>query len=506
MRRFGIRWATASYCPVQPAERTVLIFARPKVVAVCSHINTRIKPANLLLPVPALLEQFKDPAVGGTHSLIRNFDLMYLTIGIDRMAVAERLELLPTLVRGISSHGNEHHQRTLFNVLLRLLQHFSPPDRGSPQDVGLREQLFRDRTQDAEWLAGWFAKLMLLNLNIFSQEDKSCPGLSAAEVDFLTLGKKETFTPWSLLAEIKVAVLKFIASGAFLDEERYFAALTASTDTNSAVADPADDVFKRSMPSVSLENDGIVDELYGLMLGRPGVPPAKLTLQTKILGLLSKSAKATEAARQSEIERILDIGLETTYPRLRQAVFNFMTWVSRMAGESLTHSLAPGAVEKLRYWLLQDVAASDELRGYAYETLALLSSRCIHILLEPHLDIVRFLFRQLRDDRGGVVVSIEGALGVILTKIARERLEESVKIALEDMLLDTIVEERRGVGQAVKWAGRLLGFGSVVGRWAGVLAIGMGGTVAEEGGKGRYNSQYNQSTFYSKSRNHDAMK
>jgi proteasome component ECM29 len=151
---------------------------------------------------------------------------------------------------------------------------------------------------------------------------------------------------------------------------------------------------------------------------------------------------------------------------------------------------------------LEDKTASDELRGYAYETLALLSSRCIHILLEPGLDLIQFLFRQLRDDRGGVAVSIEGALGIILTKISRERLEEPVKIALENMLLDTIVEERRGIGQAIKWAGRLLGFGSVVGRWAGTLAIGMGGTVAEEGGKGRYNSQYNQSTSCSTSRDH----
>jgi proteasome component ECM29 len=480
----------------------MLMFPRLKVVAVCSHINTRIKPANLLLPVQGLLEQFKDPAVGGAHPLIRNFDLMYITTGIDRMPVAERLELLPTIVRDISGHGNEHHQRTLFNVLLRLLQHFVPPDRGIPQDVALREKLFREQPQDAKWLAGWFAKLMLLNLNIFSQEDNSCPGLSAADIDFLTLGKKETFTPWSVLAEIKVAVLKFIASGAFLDEERYLVALIASTDTNSTVADPAEDVLKRTMPSISLEDGGIVDELYGLMLGRPGVPPAKLTLQTKILGLLSKSAKATEAARKREVERILDIGLETTYPRLRHAVFNFMTWVSRTADEGLTHSLAPGAVEKLRYWLLEDKTASDELRGYAYETLALLSSRCIHILLEPGLDLIQFLFRQLRDDRGGVAVSIEGALGIILTKISRERLEEPVKIALENMLLDTIVEERRGIGQAIKWAGRLLGFGSVVGRWAGTLAIGMGGTVAEEGGKGRYNSQYNQSTSCSTSRDH----
>jgi len=459
---------------------------RFKVIAVCSHVNTRIKPSNLRLPVPALLEQFKDPAIGSTYPLIRNFDLMYITTGIDRLPVSERLELLPTLVRDISKHSNDHHQGTLFNVLLHLQQHFVPPPRGSEEDTALREKLFRDGVQDAEWLAGWFAKLMLLNLNIFTQEDKSCPGLSAADVDFLTLGKKGTFIPTSMLADAKVAALKFLASGAFMDRERYLAALIASTDTNSAVADPADDIFKRSVVTVSLDDEGVVGELYRLLLGRPGVPPAKLTLQTKIIGLLSKSRKATEEIRKGEIEAILTLGLETTYPRLRQAVFSFMTWVSRMADDGLTNTLAPGVVEKLRYWLLSDPTASDEVRGYAYETLALLASRCIYILLEPELDIIRFLFRQLRDDKGGVAVSIEGALGVILTKIAREKLKESVKTALETMLLDVMVQENRGVGQAVKWAGRLLGFGSVVGRWIGALAVGMGGTTAEEGGKGGY--------------------
>lgn len=461
------------------------------MVAICSHINTRIKSNAILLPVAALLDQFKDPAAGGAHPLIRNFDLMYITTAIDRMPVAERLLLLPRLAMDLSRHPNDHHQRTLFHVLLRLLLHFAPPPRGSEADTALREQLFGDRQDDAEWIAAWIAKLMLLNLasNLFGPEDsdRPSPGLSSADIDFLTLGrKKESFAPAALLAEIKVAALKFLASGAFCDRDRYRAALIASTDTNSLVVDPAQDLFKRSIATISLEDGSVVAELYGLLLGQPpALPPAKLTLQVKILGLLSKSRKATEAPRKPEIEAILNLGLETTYARLRQAAFSFVAWVSRMAEPELADSLAPGAVESLRYWLLSDqTAATDDLRGYAYETLALLASRCTHLVLEPDLGTVRFLFRQLRDDRGGVAVTIEGALGVILSKIAREPLSGPVRAALEDMLLDVVVEEKRGVAQAVKWAGRLLSFGSPVGRWIGVLAVGMGGSVAEEGAKG----------------------
>jgi proteasome component ECM29 len=414
---------------------------------------------------------------------------MYVTTGIERMPVPERLELLPKLIKNISRTGNDHHQRILFNVFLRLLQHFVPPERASTEDAELRAKLgLQDAPVDAVWLVKWFSKLMLLNLNVFAQDgDKSCPGLSAGDVEFLTMGKKETFTPFSVLADIKLAVLRFVASGAFVDEERYMVALIASTDTNSAVGDPAEDVLKRVMPSVSLEEGEVVKNLYGLLLGRSGVPPAKPTLQTKVIGLLSKSRKAADPSHKAEIEKILDLGLETSYSKLRQGAFSFLIWVSRMADEDLAHALAPGVVEKLRYWLLSDGATSDELKGNAYETLVLLASRCIRIVLEPQLDIIRFLFRQLRDDRGAVAASIEGALGVLLTRLSKENFDPAVKAALEDMLLEVIVEEKRGVGQAVKWAGRLLGFSSVIGRWVGVLAVGMGGTIAEEGEKGGCN-------------------
>ena len=462
------------------------------MVALCSHINTRIKSNAILLPVAALLDQFKDPAAGGAHPLIQNFDLMYITTTIDRMPVAERLLLLPKLATDLSRHPNDHQQRMLFHTLLRLLLHFVPPPRGSEDDTALREQLFGDRQDDAEWIAAWVAKLMLLNLssNLFGPEDsdRSSPGLSSADIDFLTLGrKKERFAPATLLVETKVAALNFLASGAFCDRDRYRAALIASTDTNSLVVDPAQDLFKRSIATISLEDGSVVAELYSLLLGQPpAVPPAKLILQAKILGLLSKSCKATEAPRKPEIEAILKLGLETTYARLRQAAFSFVAWVSRMAEPELVDSLAPGAVESLRYWLLSDqaAAATDDLRGYAYEALALLASRCTHLVLEPNLGIVRFLFRQLRDDRGGVAVTIEGALGAILTKIAREPLSGLTKAAMEDLLLGVVVEEKRGAAQAVKWAGRLLSFGCPVGRWIGVLAVGMGGSVAEEGAKG----------------------
>ena len=56
---------------------------RDKVISVCQHINTRIKPPSIKLPVTALLKQYKN-----THSpLVRHFDLLYVQQGVDRLPV-----------------------------------------------------------------------------------------------------------------------------------------------------------------------------------------------------------------------------------------------------------------------------------------------------------------------------------------------------------------------------------------------------------------------------------
>jgi proteasome component ECM29 len=57
------------------------VSVRQKVVEMCQHINTRIKNTTFKLPVDALVKQF----VESDSELIRNFDLMYIEMGIARM-------------------------------------------------------------------------------------------------------------------------------------------------------------------------------------------------------------------------------------------------------------------------------------------------------------------------------------------------------------------------------------------------------------------------------------
>lgn len=485
------------------------------MISVCQHVNTRIKPPTLLLPVAALLAQFKDPQIGGRHPLVRNFDLMYVQIGIERLPVSERLALLPPLLKDISKHNNATHQRALFNILLKLLPYFEPPLRGTNEDTALRVTLgFEEAPEDAAYIAFWFAKLMLLNLSVFVPQSQpqqpgqqalpaqrlSCPGLSPDDFEFLTLGgKKETFTPFSVLADIKKSALKFLASGAFTDRERFFPTLIAASDSNSAVSSPAEDIFRRSLASVSLEDATIIAELYALYFGSTttGTPAVKVVLQTRIVTFLAKSQTAVGENWKTEIVRIIEVGLETDHARLRQAAFSFVNWASRMGGEEVMAAVAGDVVDKVRYWILstgsEDGSSNnggDELRGYAYESLGLLAKRAPGIVIEPEWKLLNFLFSRLRDEPAGIVgVSVEGALSTLLPVIAKARMNRDVEEGLEELIVEQMVAQkgRSTRFSAVRYANRTLDFGNVVGRWANLLAVGRKGErgeVVEEAKKG----------------------
>lgn len=490
-------------------------------------MNTRIKPPTLLLPVAALLAQFKDPQIGGRHPLVRNFDLMYVQIGIERLPVSERLALLPPLLKDISKHNNATHQRALFNILLKLLPYFEPPLRGTNEDTALRVTMgFEEAPEDAAYIAFWFAKLMLLNLSVFVPQPQpqqpgqqvqlgqqpqqaplalpaqklSCPGLSPDDFEFLTLGgKKETFTPFSVLADIKKSALKFLASGAFTDRERFFPTLIAASDSNSAVSSPAEDIFRRSLASVSLEDANIITELYALYFGSTttGTPAVKVVLQTRIVTFLAKSQTAVGENWKTEIVRIIEVGLETDYARLRQAAFSFVNWASRMGGEEVMAAVAGDVVDKIRYWILSTGSedggsnnGGDELRGYAYESLGLLAKRAPGIVIETEWKLLNFLFSRLRDEPAGIVgVSVEGALSTLLPVIAKARMNRDVEEGLEELIVEQMVAQkgRSTRFSAVRYANRTLDFGNVVGRWANLLAVGIKGErgeVVEEAKKG----------------------
>ncbi|ODH47355.1 hypothetical protein GX48_06526 [Paracoccidioides brasiliensis] len=505
---------------------------RNKVIAICQHINTRIQPPSITLPVAVLLKQFKDVKT----PLVRHFDLIYIKHGLDRITANERLELIPVLIQGIaeidgpvsaSSQGS-----IVFNLLLRLLPLLKLPQRGSEEDLALRTKLGISDA-DAAFLEKWFGKLLLLVPG--AKDATRCPALTPSEYRFVNrdASPDETWNPSVAgglnLTETKVAVAKFLASGAFTDFERFTAAVIASADPNSRLSDVGEDILKRFQPD--LERAEIVDELFGLYFGTKGpegAPPARPALQAKILGFLSKSVKAT--TEPERINRLLDSGLLSNddtaakgleASKLRSQIFTFVTWIARMGSAADLNVVAPRSIEGLMNFVsyqgwpdpntntnAQKLSPSElSLRSLAYETIGVLAPKIQRASQNDEgkvfdLVLLRWLFTSLSSDSasGQIFVSIEQALGGILNAIASnadEYLQSQIRPLLihymnaEPDTLDSdtgfhIVRSTRFA--AVRFANRCLPYWDVQARWIDLMAIGgeSGGRyeIIEEGQKG----------------------
>ncbi|KAH6709539.1 proteasome stabiliser-domain-containing protein [Leptodontidium sp. MPI-SDFR-AT-0119] len=481
---------------------------RNKVISTCQHIKIRLAGnQNIVLPVAALLKQYKE---NPESSMIRHFDLMFIQQSVGKLSSTEQMTLLPTIIYGLAKDAGKPTCATIFNLFLRLLPQLRIPLRGSKEDIELRSSLGLDsHVEDAQFIASWFGKLMLLSVIRSSAAGITCPGLTVPEYEFLTLnGKQEAWDPSSdeglNLTQTKIVVLAFLSSGAFTDDERFLPALFASGDSNSRISGVGDDLLKRS--TMSLEDPETIEKLLKIYFS------LKPALQTKLLVLLTKSAVSTtfpqqvikivqEAISPDDNTNLPAKGLETV--KFRNALFNYMNWVARIGSAGDLAQVAPQLVGFMRTyiedqgWPVPHERSTDAatLRALAYETLGSLAKTTPSIVVEKDLSLVRWLFRSLTEEGSSetIFVSIEGALASLLNAFTPP-LDKTLRGDLRLLLLKYMSLEEGGAVvrgarfATVRWANRCLEYSDVVGRWIDILALG-GRTdersdVVEEGKKG----------------------
>lgn len=473
------------------------------------------------------MKQYKDNA---DVALIRHFDILYIQQGISRLPVSDRLELLPPLIQGISIdyEKSPQHASQLFHLILRLLVHFKLPARGTKDDTDLRVKLGVTDV-DAAFLSRWFGKLILLTLVRQSTPEAAstakCPGLSVEEYKFLTQqGKPDAWDPHSdaglSLTESKALVTRFLASGMFTDDEKFFPALFASADTNSRISEVGDDILKRVMLTQDLEDAKSVETLFELYFGSTspeGTLPVKTPLRIRILGVLSKSVKCTTYPHK--LAKIVEDGLLSAElnptnktagreaSKFRSAIFSLVNFVARRGTSSDLSAVAVGLVGNLRAfiqdqgWPSADREQDMELRGYGYETIGLLAKAAPEkILIEPTLDLLEWLFRSLREDSAGkdVAVSVEEALSSVLGAFAKP-FDQSVLPRFRQILLRYATVDQVNTPAsahftrstryvATRFANRCLPYEDVLARWIDILAVSGGSAerheVVEEGRRG----------------------
>ena len=406
------------------------------------------------------------------------------------------------------------------------------PARGSREDLELRDQLgFTERVDDAAFVATWLGKLILFGIN--QNGATRCPGLNKEECSFFQLhGKKDTWTPNTdgglSLVETKVLASRFLASGAFVDTERFLPALFASADPNSRISDIGDDILKRATPAVSFEDVELVRQLYDVYLGTRGDDgslPARVSLQIKILALLCKSKSASSFIPQSMqiVEEALvpketiqqsgmialKQGLEAS--KLRGQVFAFTNWLARISSPADLNTFAPALVGQLRSYIesqgwprmTDPVPTPGEMssRSYGYESIGILAGACPDQLLqEVNLELLGWLFTSLSEDPSGkdISASIEQALSSVLGAMGSE-VDSDLESPLTSLLMhhinlrpddsdadDPIVRSTRFL--AVRFANHCLPFSNTAARWIDIIAMegdaNERSAIFEEGRKG----------------------
>ena len=398
--------------------------------------------------------------------LIRHFDLLYIQKGISRLPTSELAALLPVLSQGIAKDSalSALHGSSLFNFFLRSLTATKLPLKGTPEDNTLRESLGLS-DQDTKFLSLWFGKVILLRMASLSS---SAPGISPDEYSFLTLqGKPEAWDPAKdgglNLTETRSRVLAFLATGAFDNQERFLPALFASAEPASRIADFGEDMLKRALPNIDLEDESLIGKLYDIYFSyytspeqnaNQFVPAVRVTVRCKIINILSKSQVSTTFPDRVRrlAERDLTRDNEGMSPndrevlRLRSAIIAYLGFVARRAAKADLDILAQPLIRSLQTYTErqgEDARGGDaiSLRAKTYEIIGQLAAANQSILLQKDLSLLRWLFQSLSEEKDrDVVISVDGALSATLRCFQGE-LDQDVENTLRTLLLQVMSEQ-----------------------------------------------------------------
>ncbi|KAJ2989547.1 hypothetical protein NUW58_g3416 [Xylaria curta] len=478
-------------------------------------VKNFVQPSGVVLPVAALLEQYKRT----TSPIVKQLDLGLIRQGMARLEQSKRRNLLPVVLRDISKEPNSASAAGFFNIFLRLLLEIKLPGRGSTEDLALRDAVGLTNSSDAKYVADWLGKLFLLRQDIAFASDDELPkhlglspsGLTKEDVTFLRNKDRNTWmsnTPNSLiLPECKTKAASFLASGAFRDDERYLPIIYAAGSADSRISSVADDVLKRA--SVDLESESVVESLF---VAHGALPAAQ---RIQILKLLSKSIiacapkqRVVDAVREDFVlttgEKPPIVGLEAL--RLHKALLGFLSWIARNSSDSRAADtkMGPDLVIILKDYILrqgwpapnssniQSVTQDEQrLRANAYETIGTLA-RVSSLEHKAKDSLLKWLFDSLVSDPSpDIIVYIESALSSMMSLF--KSTDASQHRDLEILLLEYMsLPERQDVRTArhvaVRFANNCLPFNNIKARWISILALAAGSSdrrdVLEEGQRG----------------------
>ncbi|KID89611.1 proteasome component [Metarhizium guizhouense ARSEF 977] len=458
---------------------------RARVIQILARLKTFIQSPEIVLPVKALLQQYKSTDSG----VIKQLDLSFILHSLDRLDVEDRRDLIPIALAGFAQDEGQPRAATVFNIILRLLLDVRIPPRGSKDDEGFRTAIGLGDDADAQFLAkaiGIFLRLRTPNST--QTLAQSNPALSPTELTLFPADSPENEKIFKRITELKSKSVTLLASGAFKDEERFLPALFAASGFDNRVASTAEEIIKRS--SVSMEDEDLVDRLFRAHSQLPA------PYRARILSILSKSTIGT--GKSDSIMAVVNLdflpqtsdGASSLQPasalertKLHKALFQFLAWVAQVGPAKSEFTIGPPLIRAMRSyiesqgWPVPEQASHDDvaLRCRAYETIGMVA-RSADLPAKERFDLGAWLFRSLSEDNTGeAVVNIDGALSSLAAAIPAS--VGGIDSELKTMLLtymslpDATPAVRSTRHAVVKWANQCLPFSDVVARWIDILAI-----------------------------------
>ncbi|KAF9434869.1 hypothetical protein BGZ76_007269 [Entomortierella beljakovae] len=404
-------------CPVLLKLSSPFENVRSKVIGILTHINKRVRPKpEIKLPVATLLEQFST----NSSVLVKNFTLIYIEIGFERIAIDDKLAALPRLIKGISQRPVAQ-QTTLIHMILPTLAQVKQLNEDNTTSDPYE---FTANPQDAIIILRRFQDVLLYRQPIISSKSQSqlssepAPsspiagsstspaqsatspppdGMSQQSVLLVTNNGKAAWATSSELKNIKLGAARFVCSTtSFPDSlpsnvhlERFIALIAATGDAYHEVAGIGEDGVKRIKQS-DLEDKLVVDRLYEMYQGsnRGKAIPGKEDIfrvqssnvvKLRIMGYLSKSKTASESFPSA-----LQVAFDCLYgpatnTKLVMAGMSFVQWIARMSSQSAIAPIAPVLVSGLLKYTSENEGAggldNESAKGFAYVALGLISKR-----------------------------------------------------------------------------------------------------------------------------------
>ncbi|KAM4054385.1 proteasome stabiliser domain-containing protein [Hirsutella rhossiliensis] len=460
---------------------------RERVIRVLARLKTFIQPPSIVLPVKALLEQYK----ANESPVIKQLDLSFIQHSLDRLDAEDRVPLIPIALQGLAADEGHPRATSILNIVLRLLLDSRIPPRGSKDDEAFRSSVGLSDAADARYLSHVIGVFFRLRAPTGVQSlAQSNPALSRQELELFAMENSDSEKVFRRLSELKAKLVAFLASGALTDDEKLLPALYAAAGFDNRVASTAEEIIKRS--SVSMENEALVKSLFHAH----SILPA--AYRTRILGMLSKSAVSTTmtdsiagvverdfAPLRSEEPSAASMqptsALERT--KLHNALFQYLSWVARIGPSQPGFAIGPPLIRSMttyietQGWPAPQNSSHDEvnLRSKAYETIGMLA-RSADLSVKERLELGAWLFRSLSEDpTNDAVVNIDGALSSLTAGIPpsiggdQERLRTMLLTYMS--LPDEAPAVRSTRHAVVKWANQCLPSSDIRGRWIDILAV-----------------------------------